>query len=104
MCLGFVKGFGSFVAVRALLGVAEGGLLPGMVSWNNDHFDDIDIDFITRSCISHISTKGPSWLCELASFTPPPRSQAPSVAYWRVGSTPSAIGAAWTPGAGFSSS
>lgn len=31
MCLGFVHGFGSFVAVRALLGVAEGGLLPGMV-------------------------------------------------------------------------
>lgn len=31
MCLGFVHGFGSFVAVRALLGIAEGGLLPGMV-------------------------------------------------------------------------
>jgi MFS family permease len=31
MCLGFVRNFGSFVAVRALLGVAEGGLLPGMV-------------------------------------------------------------------------
>jgi MFS family permease len=31
MCLGFVHGFGSFVAVRALLGCAEGGLLPGMV-------------------------------------------------------------------------
>lgn len=32
MCLGFVTGFASFVSVRALLGVAEGGLLPGMVS------------------------------------------------------------------------
>ena len=32
MCLGFVTGFASFAAVRALLGVAEGGLLPGMVS------------------------------------------------------------------------
>ncbi|XPS98606.1 hypothetical protein M3J09_007804 [Ascochyta lentis] len=31
MCLGFVTGFASFVSVRALLGVAEGGLLPGMV-------------------------------------------------------------------------
>jgi MFS family permease len=29
--LGFVRDFGSFVAVRALLGIAEGGLLPGMV-------------------------------------------------------------------------
>ena len=31
MCLGFVRNFAGFVAVRALLGVAEGGLLPGMV-------------------------------------------------------------------------
>jgi hypothetical protein len=32
MCLGFISSYGSFVAVRALLGIAEGGLLPGMVS------------------------------------------------------------------------
>ncbi|KHO00566.1 Major facilitator superfamily domain, general substrate transporter [Metarhizium album ARSEF 1941] len=31
MCLGFVRGFTGFWVVRALLGVAEGGLLPGMV-------------------------------------------------------------------------
>lgn len=31
MCLGFTQNFAGFVAVRALLGVAEGGLLPGMV-------------------------------------------------------------------------
>lgn len=31
MCLGFVRNFGSFVAVRAILGITEGGLLPGMV-------------------------------------------------------------------------
>lgn len=31
MCLGFVRSYGSFMAVRALLGLAEGGLLPGMV-------------------------------------------------------------------------
>lgn len=31
MCLGFVRSFGSFFAVRAVLGLAEGGLLPGMV-------------------------------------------------------------------------
>ncbi|KAL6851780.1 MFS general substrate transporter [Trichoderma novae-zelandiae] len=30
-CLGFVRSFGSFAAVRALLGVAEGGLFPGIV-------------------------------------------------------------------------
>lgn len=31
MCLGFVRNFGSFFAVRAILGIAEGGLLPGIV-------------------------------------------------------------------------
>ncbi|KAH7418615.1 putative MFS transporter [Cadophora sp. MPI-SDFR-AT-0126] len=31
MCLGFVKNYHEFVAVRAILGVCEGGLLPGMV-------------------------------------------------------------------------
>lgn len=32
MCLGFVQNYAGFVAVRAILGVAEGGLLPGIVS------------------------------------------------------------------------
>ncbi len=31
MCLGFVKNYHEFIAVRAILGIAEGGLLPGMV-------------------------------------------------------------------------
>lgn len=31
MCLGFVTSFSSFVAVRAILGLTEGGLLPGMI-------------------------------------------------------------------------
>lgn len=31
MSLGFVKNFSAFAGVRALLGIAEGGLLPGMV-------------------------------------------------------------------------
>lgn len=31
MCLGFVRSYGSFLAVRAILGLCEGGLLPGMV-------------------------------------------------------------------------
>ncbi|KAF7118976.1 hypothetical protein CNMCM5793_008616 [Aspergillus hiratsukae] len=31
MCLGFVRNFAGFVAVRAILGIAEGGLLPGMI-------------------------------------------------------------------------
>jgi hypothetical protein len=31
MCLGFTQNFAGFVVVRAFLGMAEGGLLPGMV-------------------------------------------------------------------------
>lgn len=31
MCLGFVNNYAQFTAVRALLGITEGGLLPGMV-------------------------------------------------------------------------
>lgn len=31
MCLSFVRDFGGFVAVRAILGAAEGGLLPRTV-------------------------------------------------------------------------
>lgn len=30
MCLGFVRNYAEFLAVRALLGFAEGGLVPGM--------------------------------------------------------------------------
>ena len=32
MCLGFVKNYAEFMVVRAILGLTEGGLLPGMVS------------------------------------------------------------------------
>ncbi|KAI1851539.1 hypothetical protein JX265_012379 [Neoarthrinium moseri] len=31
MCLGFIQNFAGFVAVRAILGFTEGGLLPGMI-------------------------------------------------------------------------
>ncbi|KUL84240.1 hypothetical protein ZTR_06954 [Talaromyces verruculosus] len=43
MCLGFIKGFGSFVAVRALLGIAEGGLLPGMVLYLSSFYKRSDL-------------------------------------------------------------
>lgn len=29
--LGFVRGYSSFIAVRAILGLTEGGLLPGFI-------------------------------------------------------------------------
>lgn len=31
MCIGFIHNFAQFVALRAILGLAEGGLFPGMV-------------------------------------------------------------------------
>lgn len=31
MCLGFIQNYAGFMTVRALLGAAEGGLLPGIV-------------------------------------------------------------------------
>ena len=31
MCLGFVQNYAGFVAVRAILGLTEGGLLPGII-------------------------------------------------------------------------
>ncbi len=34
---GFVTNYGSFVAIRALSGAAEGGLLPGVVSGRSSH-------------------------------------------------------------------
>ncbi|KAJ5950116.1 hypothetical protein N7454_001700 [Penicillium verhagenii] len=43
MCLGFVQNYGGFVAVRALLGVAEGGLLPGMVLYLSSFYKRTDL-------------------------------------------------------------
>lgn len=34
MCLGFVKNYSGYMAVRAFLGIAEGGLLPGIVGYS----------------------------------------------------------------------
>ncbi|EPS26485.1 hypothetical protein POX_g09219 [Penicillium oxalicum] len=43
MCLGFVQNYAGFVAVRALLGVAEGGLLPGMVLYLSSFYRREDL-------------------------------------------------------------
>ncbi|GAD94189.1 hypothetical protein PVAR5_2811 [Paecilomyces variotii No. 5] len=43
MCLGFVRNFASFVAVRAILGIAEGGLLPGMVLYLSSFYRRSDL-------------------------------------------------------------
>ncbi|KAE8387363.1 major facilitator superfamily domain-containing protein [Aspergillus alliaceus] len=43
MCLGFVRNFAGFVAVRAILGAAEGGLLPGMVLYLSSFYKRGDL-------------------------------------------------------------
>jgi MFS family permease len=67
MCLGFVRNFGSFSAVRALLGIAEGGLLPGMVSLSNLCLSGRADS--KRYSISHHSTEGAIWLFGLVCST-----------------------------------
>ncbi|POR38220.1 Putative transporter C11D3.18C [Tolypocladium paradoxum] len=57
MCLGFVRGYGRFVAVRDILGLTEGGLLAGMV-------------LSSRGCI-RVGSR-----CGLASSTRPSRALA----------------------------
>jgi hypothetical protein len=68
MCLGFVTGFASFVSVRALLGVAEGGLLPGMVSLYLSF--ETRMLIVARFSISHTSTSEQSLRYESVSSTP----------------------------------
>ncbi|KAJ6020785.1 hypothetical protein N7540_006289 [Penicillium herquei] len=43
MCLGFVQNYAGFVAVRALLGIAEGGLLPGMILYLSSFYRRTDL-------------------------------------------------------------
>lgn len=57
MCLGFVQNFAQFTAVRALLGIAEGGLLPGMVCIDLALKGYTVRDCLTLPCIGSLSVK-----------------------------------------------
>ena len=35
MCGGFVKNYSALIGIRVLLGIVEGGLLPGIVSYSH---------------------------------------------------------------------
>jgi MFS family permease len=63
MCLGFVSNFASFVTVRALLGVAEGGLLPGMVSRMTLGYLSDSNYHVLRFCTYPTSTAAMNLLC-----------------------------------------
>jgi hypothetical protein len=81
MCLGFIKGFGSFVAVRALLGIAEGGLLPGMVCDPSAQQIDILTLMDRRFCIFHPSISDQILLSELVCSTPQLLYRVPLAVY-----------------------
>ncbi|PKX91527.1 putative MFS transporter [Aspergillus novofumigatus IBT 16806] len=63
MCLGFVRNFAGFVAVRAILGIAEGGLLPGMVLYLSFFYKRSDLAlriglFYTAASLSGLLESG----------------------------------------------
>lgn len=103
MCLGFVQNFAGFIAVRALLGAAEGGLLPGIVSATKQLPQSLYIDS-PRCCIYLPCTPVAKWPSASASSTRAPRSPAPSAGSSRAASQPSTRKAASRAGGGFSSS
>jgi hypothetical protein len=74
MCLGFVRNFGSFVAVRVLLGIAEGGLLPGMVC--TSFWVLRTLANLRRCCTFHPFIDEATWLFGLGCFILLPHYQA----------------------------
>jgi hypothetical protein len=64
MCLGFVKNYAGFMVVRAVLGVTEGGLLPGIVR-RSQHETESSTDLYARFCIYLECIQGQRWLSGL---------------------------------------
>lgn len=64
MCLGFVRNFASFAAVRALLGLAEGGLLPGMVLYLSFFYRRGEMAFRLGLFYTAASLSGDLWRYE----------------------------------------
>jgi hypothetical protein len=54
MCLGFVRNYKEFMAVRAILGITEGGLLPGMVSRSFPHLMSIRVTLLGIVSLGHV--------------------------------------------------
>jgi MFS family permease len=47
MCMGFVKSYTGLMVVRAFLGVAEGGLLPGIVYYLSLLYKRGEVGFVS---------------------------------------------------------
>ena len=71
MCLGFVRNYAGFMGVRALLGVTEGGLLPGMVSHRFEPDQYLKLTTLERFCTCPVCIRVVRWLFASVSFTPP---------------------------------
>lgn len=48
MCIGFIHSFAQFVGLRAILGLAEGGLFPGMV-----RSDSLRLNMFSENIVPH---------------------------------------------------
>ena len=77
MCLGFVQNYAGFVAVRGILGVAEGGLLPGMVCQSLLNIALGIVLTVTRCYIYLRFTDVKIWLCGLVYFIRPHLCRVP---------------------------
>lgn len=60
MCLGFVKNYAGFMTVRAILGLTEGGLLPGIVSYL-EYRSLVPLLTVKRSYTCQECTQGVRW-------------------------------------------
>jgi MFS family permease len=65
MCMGFVKSYTGLMIVRAFLGVAEGGLLPGIVYYLSLLYKRGEVGFVSDA-VSHALLPFPDLLPPLS--------------------------------------
>lgn len=77
MCLGFMQNYGTFMVLRALLGAAEGGLLPGIVRTLRPKASNWWSNNFARSFTCPTCTLAARWLSVSDSSSPALHSQDP---------------------------
>jgi MFS family permease len=54
MCMGFVQNYTGLMVVRAFLGVADGGLLPGIVFYLSVLYKRSEVGFVSITCFDQV--------------------------------------------------